>query len=69
MKTIGLAIDKWKLKIFDRHLAGAGYAYEHSPGPVSDVILMTVKTESVAALQRVVEAAQKECHAKPKTPS
>lgn len=63
MKTAGIAIDKWKLPIFKRHLDDAGYSYTEHPGLTADTLLLKVKTEFVAPLQKVVEAAQQECRA------
>lgn len=61
MKTIGIAIDSWKLAIFKRHLKINGFAFTQSPGLTPEMLLLSVKTESVGKLQRVVEAAQLEC--------
>ncbi len=60
MKKAAIGIDNWKLPIFTRHLEGAGYSFEQFPF-TSDSMILKVKTNSVAALQKVVEAAQKEC--------
>ena len=61
MKTVGIAIDDWKLPVFKRHLDRAGYAYTEHPGLTKNTLLLKVKTEFVSDLQPVVEAAQKEC--------
>ena len=61
MKTVGIAIDRYKLPVFARHLTEAGYAFEQSPGLNPDMLFLRVKTETIAALQPVVEAAQREC--------
>ena len=61
MKTVGIAIDDWKLPVFKRHLDRAGYAYTEHPGLPKNTLLLKVKTEFVSDLQPVVEAAQKEC--------
>lgn len=61
MKTAGIAIDKWKLAIFKRHLDAAGYSYTEHPGLTADSLFLKVKTDFVAPLQKVVEAAQLEC--------
>jgi len=59
MKVAGIAIDPWKLAIFKRHLDEAGFSYTEHPGKTMTVL--KVKTEFVATLQPVVEAAQLEC--------
>ena len=55
-----IVIDDWKLPIFERHLAQAGYAYEKGPGLTANTLLLTVKTENVEALGVVVKAANTE---------
>lgn len=58
---IGIAIDKWKLEIFERHLSQAGYGYLVKPGWNADISLLTVTTDNKEALAGVVEAANTEC--------
>ena len=57
---IAIAIDDWKLPIFERHLAQAGYAYTKGPGVTADTRLLTVRTENAEALETVVRAANTE---------
>jgi hypothetical protein len=40
MLTAGIAIDRWKLAIFKRHLDGAGYGYTEHPGVTADTMLL-----------------------------
>lgn len=61
MKIAGVAIDNWKLPIFKRHLDTGGFEYTEHPGLTADAMILKVKTETVAKLQPVIEAAQKEC--------
>ena len=61
MKIAGIAIDNWKLPIFRRHLDDGGFSYTEHPGLTPDAMILKVKTPTVAILQPVVEAAQKEC--------
>lgn len=61
MKTVGIAIDTWKLPVFKRHLEASGYAYTKYPGLTADTLFLKVKADFVAPLQKVIEAAQKEC--------
>lgn len=61
MKTAGVAIEKWKLPIFKKHLDKAGYSFTEHPGVTSDTLLLRVKYEWVAKLQPIIEAALKEC--------
>lgn len=61
MKTAAIAIDNWKLAIFKRHLDAGGFSYTEHPGLTDAAMILKVKTELIGPLQRVVEAAQKEC--------
>lgn len=56
----GIAIDDWKLPIFDRHLSQAGYAYEKHPGLTADTLTLIVVTDDAKALEVVVRAANTE---------
>lgn len=57
----GIAIDPWKIDIFKRHLDKAGFKYEQLANPDPKFTLLTVETDEPLNLQRVVEAAQREC--------
>lgn len=61
MKTAGVAIDSWKLEIFERHLGAAGYAFEVKKGFTKDTLLILVKVERASELVSILEAATKEC--------
>lgn len=54
--NVGIAIDKWKLPIFSKHLVDAGYHYTEGPGPLNTLILR-VDTTNPQALAQVVLAA------------
>lgn len=56
-----VVIDKWKLKIFERHLTLAGYSYKKAPSLTPDTLTLKVETDNLAALQKVITAAQLEC--------
>lgn len=56
----GIAIDGWKLPIFQRHLDAAGYQFEQHPGVTADTLTLTVITDSAADLEVVVRAANTE---------
>jgi hypothetical protein len=53
----GIAIDRWKLPIFCRHLTIAGYDYSTHPGVTADTMLLKVECDSVEALEPVARAA------------
>lgn len=55
-----IAIDAWKLPIFERHLSGSGYAFEKVNGPMPGTLLLKVETANVEALGGVVRAANAE---------
>lgn len=62
--TIGIAIDGWKLPIFDRHLSQAGYEFEKHDGATDETLLLKVKisekSSSLSELKNVVQAANDE---------
>lgn len=60
----GIAIDDWKLPIFNQHLVDAGYRYESGPGLTGDTLLLTVETDDAKALEAVVRAANTEAAAR-----
>ena len=59
-----IALDDWKLPIFDRRLTSAGYSYEKHPGLTNDTLTLTVITDDVEALEKVVRAANTEAAAR-----
>lgn len=61
MKTAGIAIDRWKLPIFTRHLEAAGYSITEEPAFSPETMMLKVPYEDLAPLQKVIEAAQAEC--------
>lgn len=60
MSKAAIAIDSWKLPIFERHLKQSGYAYEQGKGLTQDTMFLYVDTENVVALETVVRAANTE---------
>lgn len=57
---IGIAIDDWKLSIFERHLAKAGYAFGVHPGLTAGTLLLKIEAPSVDELTPIVRAASAE---------
>lgn len=51
----GIAIDFWKLSIFEAHLKRAGYAYTVGPGITAYTKLLTV--DDMSGLEKVIRAA------------
>lgn len=60
MKTAGIAIDNWKLPIFERHLKQGGYSFELAGGLTKDAMVLTVETTNLVSLQEVLKAANTE---------
>jgi hypothetical protein len=63
MAKVGIAIDNWKLSIFERHLSQAGYAFKWVPGLTKNTGLITVELErhaQAATLHPVIKAANDE---------
>ena len=61
MKTVGIAIDDYKLATFKRVLEGAGYTFNKHPGLSKGTLFLKVETDDVSKLQPVVEKANREC--------
>jgi hypothetical protein len=59
-RTAGIALDDWKLPIFERHLRQAGYAWTQHPGLTAGTLLLKVHCESTALLEPIVRAANEE---------
>lgn len=55
-----IAIDGWKLPIFERNLSQSGYAYEKGPGVTADTLILTINTDNLEALSGIVKAANTE---------
>lgn len=58
---VGVAVDDWKLPIFRKRLSEAGYAYEDGGTLVGETTLLTVETDNMLALKKVIEICQVEC--------
>ena len=60
MKKAGIAIEKWKLSIFERHLKQAGYTFKNTGDLTPDTLLLSVETTNTEALTEVLKAAMTE---------
>lgn len=60
MKT-AIAVDNWKLPAFRRRLRKAGYSYQDGGALTGDTTLLTVETNNILALKKVLEKCQDEC--------
>ena len=59
-KKSAIAIDNWKLPIFEHHLKQSGYSYTNAGTLTHGTMILTVETENMDALQEVVKAANLE---------
>ena len=57
----GIAVDNWKLPVFRKRLSAAGYEYEDGGALTADATLLTVETDNMFALKKVLEECQAEC--------
>lgn len=56
----GIAVDNYKLPVFRRNLKAAGYTYEDGGPLIGDTTLLTVETDDMLALKKVLEKCQSE---------
>lgn len=59
----GIAVDNWKLPVFRRRLSDAGYEYQDGGALTADTTMLTVETNDMLALKKVIEKCQAECRA------
>lgn len=57
----GIALDDWKLPIFRKRLEEAGYAYTDAGALTGDTTILTVETNNMVALAKVIGECQAEC--------
>ena len=57
---VGIAIDDWKLAIFERQLSGAAIDYTIGKGLTPDTLFLYVETDDPLALEKIVRAANDE---------
>lgn len=60
MSKAAIAIDDWKLPIFERRLTQSGYAFTNVGVLVKGVLVLQVETDNVEALAVVIKAANDE---------
>lgn len=51
----GIGVDNWKLPVFRKRLTEAGYSYEDAGPLTGDTTLLTVETDNMFALKKVLE--------------
>jgi hypothetical protein len=56
-----IAVDNWKLPIFRERLTGAGYEYADAGAFTGDTTILTVETNDMLRLKRLLEECQAEC--------
>jgi hypothetical protein len=57
----GIVVDNWKLHVFRKRLTAAGYTYKDGGPMPGDTTLLTVETNDMLKLKRVLEECQAEC--------
>ncbi len=62
----GIVVDDWKLPIFRKRLTEAGYTYTDAGGLTHDTTVLTVVTDDVLKLKKVIELCQRQCKAQGK---
>lgn len=70
MRTVGIAVDDWKLSIFTKRLNEAGYAFSQHPGLIDKTSLLRVECEAsevMTKLKSLVQAAEVEAFNKKKS--
>lgn len=55
-----IAIDDWKLPIFERRLSQAGYEFKNAGLLTAHCLILSVETENAEALAGVIKAANTE---------
>ena len=60
MSKAAIAIDEWKLPIFERHLQQSGYAFKNAGNFTAGALMLQVETTNLVALGEVVKAANTE---------
>ena len=61
MIKCGIAIDDWKLEIFEKHLTEAGYTFVKAAGLAPNVSILSVETGTPIELQKLLTVANSEC--------
>lgn len=54
---VGIAIDAWKLPIFERYLTAGGFTYTQGPGLTADSLHLYVRTSEIQTLAEYVRKA------------
>lgn len=62
----GIAVDNWKLPVFRKLLTEAGFQYTDAGGFTHDTTVLTVETDNILKLKKVLEQCQAECRKKGK---
>ena len=60
MMKVAIAIDDWKLPIFERHLRQSNYAFKNAGAFTAGTLILHVETTNADALHEVVKAANTE---------
>ncbi len=61
MNTAGIALDDWKLPIFQKHLDAGDWKYDVRTGLTEGTSIIHVQYHLLSHIQPVVVAAEREC--------
>ena len=56
-----IGVDNWKLPVVRKRLKEAGYEYQDAGALTDDTTILTVETNNMLALKKVLEQCQTEC--------
>ncbi len=60
MMKVAIAIDDWKLPIFQKTLDKKGYKYTKHPGLTPNTLFLKVETDTIGKLQPIIERMNQE---------
>lgn len=64
MRELGIAVNDWKLPIFEKHLRKAGFEYKverEKDGPLAGSLVINVTTKNAGPLAELMQNANDEC--------
>ena len=61
MKTVGIAVDNWKLDIFKKHLDRNNFKYTQHKGLTKDTLFLKVECKFISQAEPIVRNANEEC--------
>jgi hypothetical protein len=59
----GIVVDDWKLPVFRKRLTEAGYTYTDAGALTNGTTVLTVQTDNMLKLKKLLELCQAQCRA------